>query len=190
MPRSRPQPSTPPVEPALKATKARAKEIIDRARQQASALLTQADQVDNYEAYETWTHTVERWDARTKMALQTVFEGAWPDDFESAATGRIYRHVAQSNDDTLEYRKEAVRRGMHMLASIEERMDFLVEPGAVVESSPRTPGGSQVFVVHGHDRGLRDRVARLLERLDLIPSSSRSRRTLAEQSSRSLSSTP
>ncbi|MEA2364360.1 MAG: hypothetical protein QOD71_3505 [Thermoleophilaceae bacterium] len=159
----------PPQGPALTGTTARAKELIDRARQEASELLTHADQVNNLEAYEAWTHTVERWDARTKMALQTVFDGPWPEEFERAATGRMFRRVGQSPDETLEYRKEAVRRGVHMLDSIEERMEFLAEQGAVVESSPRTPGGRQVFVVHGHDRETRERVARLLEQLDLEP---------------------
>lgn len=169
MVRRPPQQPTPPDEPALKGTKARAKELIDRAQQDTSELLTQADEVDDPETDEEWTHTVERWDARTTMALRTVFDGPWPDEFEAAATRGIYRQVGQSALQTLEYRKAALRRGIHMLHSIEERMDFLVEPGAAVESSPRTPGGSQVFVVHGHDRELRERVARLLERLDLEP---------------------
>src|ERR1035437_3971857 len=156
----------PPDEPALKATKGRAKELLDNGRSEGTDLLGEADRVTSAESLEQWTHLVERWDARTKMALRSVFEGPWPEEFEESATRGIIRQIGQRPDETLEYRKEAIRRAIHTLTSIEERMAFLEEPGAAVEARPRTPGGSEVFVVHGHDRELRERVARLLERLD------------------------
>ena len=156
-------------EPALKGTKARAKELLDRARDEASQLLTDAANVTDPASYEEWTHASERWDARTKMALKSIFAGPWPDEFSSAATGRIFRSVYQDESQTFEYRQEAIRRGIHELTSIEERMEFLEEPGIMVKARPTTPAGRQVFVVHGHDRELRERVARLLERLELEP---------------------
>jgi predicted nucleotide-binding protein len=39
----------------------------------------------------------------------------------------------------------------------------------VADARPAAPGGKQVFVVHGRDEGMRERVARLLERLGLEP---------------------
>jgi predicted nucleotide-binding protein len=157
----------PPEDPALKGTRSRAKELLDRARAEASELITRAADVNDPESYEAWTHVVERWEARTKMALQSIFAGPWPDEFENAATGRIFRNVGQSEDETFLYRQEAIRRGMHELTSIEERMEFLEEPGVGADARPATSGGRQVFIVHGHDRELRERVARLLDRLDL-----------------------
>lgn len=159
----------PPDEPVLKATKGRAKELPDRGRSEGTDLLNEADRMTSAESFGEWTHLVERWDARTKMALQSVFDGPWPDEFEDAATRGIFRQVGQTADDTLDYRREAIRRAIHTLTSIEERMVFLEEPDAAVEARPRTPGGSEVFVEHGHDRELRERVARLLQRLDLTP---------------------
>lgn len=159
----------PLAKPVLKATKGRAKELLDHGRSEGTELLNEADRVTSAESFEEWTHLVERWDARTKIALQSVFDGPWPEEFEDAATRGIVRNVGQSADDTLEYREEAIRRAIHILTSIEERMAFLEEPDAAVRARPRTPGGSEVFVVHGHDRELRERVARLLDRLDLTP---------------------
>jgi predicted nucleotide-binding protein len=156
-------------EPALNATKSRAKELLDQGRREGTDLLNEGDGVTSVELFEDWTHRVERWDARTRMALESVFDGPWPKEFADAATGGISRQVGQSEDETFEYRKEAIRRGIHMLTSIEERMAYLEEPDVAVEARPRTPGGSEVFVVHGHARELRERVVRLLERLDLTP---------------------
>jgi predicted nucleotide-binding protein len=163
----RPTPPDPPEQPVLKATKARAKEIIDRGITEAEVLLEQAEQVDNDEAYEDWTHDCERWDARTKLALESVFEGPFPDEYHRAATGRIFGQVGQSKMTTLRNRQTAMRGAINTLRSIEERMEFLEEPGEVLEARPRTPGGKQVFVIHGRDEGLRAQVARLLERLGL-----------------------
>jgi predicted nucleotide-binding protein len=169
MTRARSAAQPPPEDPALKGTKSGAKELLDRARAEAAELIAQAAEVNNPETYEEWTHAVERWDARTKMGLQSIFAGPWPDEFEGAATGRIFRNVGQTEDETFSYRQEAIRRGVHELTSIEERMEFLEEPGIEVEARPATSGGRQVFVVHGHNRELRERVARLPEQLDLEP---------------------
>ena len=78
------------------------------------------------------------------------------------------RNVNQSPSETLTYGQDATRGAINKLRSFDESLEFLDEPGAAVEARPSAQGGSQVFVVHGHDRELRERVARLLERLDLF----------------------
>ena len=161
--------STPPElpAPALKATKARAKELIDSGIEEANTLLGRAEDVHDPESYEEWTHDCERWDARTKAALESAFEGPYPTEFHRSAIGGIVRNVSQTEAETLQYRQEAIRAGINTLRSIAERMAYLEEPGEVLEARPRTPGGKQVFVIHGRDEGLREQVARLLERLGL-----------------------
>jgi hypothetical protein len=154
-------------EPGLKGTKERATELIDRAMREADALLDQAEAVGTPDDYKNWTRDWERWDARTKTALQSVFEGPYSDEFHRAATGSIFTQVGQSNEQTLRNRREAIERGINTLRSIEERMEYLEGPGEVLEARPRTAGGKQVFVIHGRDEGLREQVARLLERLGL-----------------------
>jgi len=57
--------------------------------------------------------------AGPSLALATAFTGPWPDEFERAATQPIFRQVGQSDgDDAFDYRREAIRRGVHMLTSI------------------------------------------------------------------------
>jgi predicted nucleotide-binding protein len=97
-----------------------------------------------------------------------VFDGKWPDDFAFRA-GHVDRVVGQEPSETFWYGQDATRDGINILRSLDERLEFLEEPGAVVEARPGASGGHEVFVVHGHDRELRERVARLLERLGLAP---------------------
>ena len=156
-----------PEESKLKATKARAKELIDRGMREADELLAQAEDVNTTHDYREWTRNCERWDARTKAALESVFEGPFPEEFHRAATRGIFTQVGQSDEQTFVNRQEGLKRGINLLLSIEERMEFLEEPGEVLEARPRTPGGKQIFVIHGRNEGLRAQVARLLERLGL-----------------------
>jgi predicted nucleotide-binding protein len=80
--------------------------------------------------------------------------------------------VNQSISERFDYRQEAVKRGIHTLKSLKERLDFAVPVGegpATPEpaSADRPPTTRSVFVVHGRNLGLRDRVARVLEKLAL-----------------------
>jgi predicted nucleotide-binding protein len=155
----------PPDQPALKASKARAKELIARGIGEANELLSDAEQV-THESYEDWTNACKRWDARTRAALDSVFEGPFPAEFERAARAGLVRFVNQNDGQTLIYRREALKRAINTLLSIEERLEFLGDPQDV-SPRPRAETGNQVFVVHGHDELLREQVARLLSRLGL-----------------------
>jgi hypothetical protein len=155
--------------PALKQPRARASELISRALQQAQALLEQAEGGLSADAYRVWTQDVERWDARTKMALSSVLAGDLAEEFHMAATGAIVRYVNQGDDLTFRYRCEAVDRAMNTLRSIDERLEFLDEPEQEPDHRPGSSGGRQVFVVHGRDHALRAEVARLLTQLGLDP---------------------
>jgi predicted nucleotide-binding protein len=157
------------LEPSLKASPVRVAEVIGRGISEAEELLHAASEVRDVGSYDDWTRDCERWDARTKAALDSVLAGPYPEEFHRAATRSISRYVNQENDQTFEYRQEAIKRGINTLRSIGERVEFLPEPESVAEARPTTPGGKQVFVVHGRDRALREQVARLLARLDLEP---------------------
>jgi hypothetical protein len=58
-----------------------------------------------------------------------------------------------------------VREAVAMLEAFVEDLDDLL----VAEPRPAAPGGSQVFVVHGHDDAMREQVARMLTSLELEP---------------------
>lgn len=48
----------PPDEPVLKATKGRAKELLDRGRSEGTDLLNEAARMTSAESFEEWTHLV------------------------------------------------------------------------------------------------------------------------------------
>lgn len=168
----------PPEEPSLKVTKARANDLINRAMGEGRDLLDAASSITREEELNEWLEARERWEARTKAALDSVFRGPWPTDFVRKAS-HIYRVVSQDPGETLEYGQDATRDAVNELQSLDERLEFLDEPvgqpnpyaapGQVPDEPRRARGGSEVFVVHGHDLALRDRVARLIQRLGLTP---------------------
>lgn len=156
----------------LKVSKARANDLINTAINEAQQLLREANDVVDDETYRTWTQNCERWDARTKAALDSALaDSDLPEEFQHAATGRIFTRVNQSEGETFTNRQDAVDRGINTLRSIAERLEFIDGPveEAPVELRAAVPGGNQVFVVHGRDEAIRERVARLLERLGLEP---------------------
>jgi predicted nucleotide-binding protein len=138
-------------------------------------LLQRAPHVATQENYEEWTHSVERWDAYTADGLRTLYADEDPaEEFHRAATGRIGRRIGQTTDETFDYRQEAVRRGIHVLESLKERLDFAIPavegPTTADPASPgAAPSSRAVFVVHGRDEGLRDGVARVLDKLAFEP---------------------
>jgi predicted nucleotide-binding protein len=121
--------------------------------------------------YREWTRKVEKWIALTRDALLAIYEEEDPaQEFKDAVEGEIFRYVDQDESDTLQYRKEAVERGVHVLESLVERLIFAREPADEPASQhEELPLVRSVFVIHGRDDGLRDQVARVLERLDFEP---------------------
>ncbi len=70
-----------------------------------------------------------------------------------------------------EYR-EMVDDYLHRLESIEERLELYVSPerrDVITRDAESTPSGNRVFVVHGHDEGAREAVARFIGQLKLSP---------------------
>ncbi len=103
-------------ETQLKCPKGRATKLIQRLIDEADDLLKFCASLANDESYTSWGR--ERWDARTKTALNSVFcNPELADEFESDATGSIFRQVGQSEAETFEYRKEAIERGINCSGS-------------------------------------------------------------------------
>jgi predicted nucleotide-binding protein len=152
-------------QPRLKQAPQRAGQLINRAIHEARELVDREVAITDDRSFQEWTHDCERWDARTKMALRSVFEGPWPDEFEEAATGSVYRVVNQTDGETIQYRIEALEGAINTLRSFEERLEY-IEP-APASATDVAPAGSGVFLVHGRDHGLREAVGRFLGLLGL-----------------------
>lgn len=143
--------------------------IIDRAIESAENLLAAAEDVRDATTYESWVHDLERWHALTREALLSAYEAEdAASEFYDAATGRIVRQMGQSDDETFRYRQEATSGAINTLRSLRERLDYAEAPTtdeARVAEQEAGPLPRRVFVVHGRDEGLREQVARVLERL-------------------------
>lgn len=130
---------------------------------------------DGEESYKERTHVIERWDALTAEGLRAMYVDDGPgEEFREAATGYIFRVIGQSDEDTFQYRREGMEAGIHILISLQERLQFAVPAVGGSATTQRsetdgTPTSRGVFVVHGRDEGLRDSVARVLEKLKLDP---------------------
>jgi predicted nucleotide-binding protein len=90
------------------------------------------------------------------------------EEFERAASPQLFvgaENVARE----LRFRTEAVAEGVNILASLKERLEFMDAPaeagGMPDEAAGDEPDAAakQIFIVHGHDDGLKIQVARLLE---------------------------
>ena len=76
-----------------------------------------------------------------------------------------YRYLTEGKAESLALLRQAVR-------SLEEEIEFAAPVGASEDRAAREPmpqRSQKVFVVHGHDEGARETVARFLERLGFEP---------------------
>ncbi len=146
--------------------------IIDRAIDSGDELLEAAEDVRDDETYETWVHDLERWHAGTREALLSAYEGDdVASEFYDAATGGLPLIWGGGPDlaEIFEGRKKETRGGINTLRSIRERLEYADAPTTEQARAAEKEAGPlprRVFVVHGRDEGLREQVARVLERLD------------------------
>lgn len=94
----------------------------------------------------------------------------WSFDTLPLRVGGGHESLAQVHDG---YR-EGVKRGLLKLRTLRELFqervaDATTETAAVAPHSARRTDTRRVFVVHGHDTGAKESVARFLERLELEP---------------------
>jgi predicted nucleotide-binding protein len=110
-----------------------------------------------------------KWSEYNEELLKIVFttESVY-EKYVSGYVGLLPDNEAQA----LHFRRMTVDDDIAKLESIVERLELYPEPSvpAVGEvRPPHAPVSSKVFVVHGHDEGPREAVARFLERLGVQP---------------------
>jgi predicted nucleotide-binding protein len=119
------------------------------------------------------TGDAERWAAYTKEGLSTFYSDEEPaEEFHAAITVGLMEPIGMDRDERLESLRGAIQRGINTLNSLKDRLDFAVpaSEGPIQQEPPeRAITSRNVFVVHGPDLGLRDRVARVLGKLQLEP---------------------
>jgi predicted nucleotide-binding protein len=79
------------------------------------------------------------------------------------------RSDAEYHREDVSENSSAVSGAVNILESLLERLELVDEAQPPVAADPTDPSTRKVFVVHGHDEGRRDQVARVLEALRLTP---------------------
>jgi len=72
-------------------------------------------------------------------------------------------------EDKLETHEIRVGKRIASLESVVQRIKKQLIPEGVESATPPLSGGERVFIIHGHDEASKSQVARLIQRLDLIP---------------------
>jgi predicted nucleotide-binding protein len=149
----------------LKVSRDDAQRVLDEQKIKGLTLLAEAPQVEQQSHYDAWTMKRRRWVKLTEAALEHIYTDNGPrDEFSGAFTHMLY--VERSWQDDYRGDIENVTDGINILMSLVERLRYSEEPGSrpSVAKSPGQEGRPVVFLVHGHDEGTREKVARFLER--------------------------
>lgn len=92
------------------------------------------------------------------------------------ASGDGGLHIGMENYEFQQYQRSGIDNKIKILQSCIEQLETDIQlqtgaktlPAATVTASP-IPSSSKIFIVHGHDHGTKEAVARFLEKLDLEP---------------------
>jgi len=115
-------------------------------------------------------HEASKWESYSEELLKRLFtNNSLAEEFT-----RFWGSVSNMSDGLREftqYLRADVRDHVNRLDSIMARLDLIDEPAGTARPAPsRTVGKSRyVFVVHGHNEGVRESVCRFIEKLDLKP---------------------
>jgi predicted nucleotide-binding protein len=162
---------------ALKMSRADADVILEERYAQGRELMERATEEAVKDAVhaESWRMDWHRWRDVTREALAHVYVG---EEIRSEFEDSAWSGTGSSRDwlERLSHEVRLLRESVNKLASFRERLRFAdeprprLEPAEAIEATtaqaaaPAESGPPVVFLVHGHDIGTRETVARFLER--------------------------
>lgn len=128
----------------------------------------------SWEHLEATRHEYYKWSAYNEELLRRLFTN---DKLAQEYSGFLGIAVAGGPPPTLQQEvvdfHESITDSIHRLESIKERLELIPESRAVAALPKASPAslrlGRKAFVVHGHDEGARESVARFLERCGVEP---------------------
>jgi hypothetical protein len=159
--------------PDILVSRQRAQELLERFINQGSELVQAAGQLQDNASYDAWGLGETRWRDLTRTALASIYgEGSGKiDEFTRTNQHFIYGgggHWTQYRDDDV----RDAERAINILESFIERLEFANEPLGGPSPGPdpgsglvsHAVGTPVIFLVHGRDHGVRETVARFLEK--------------------------
>lgn len=158
--------SPPDEQPRLRVSTDRAAKILDRHIDEANGLLPDAEGVHSQGTFQEWRRKKQRWIKLTAEGLRTIYTSHAPaHEFQEAAEPA----ALVASEPNIAWEREDVERGVNVLVSLQERLEYLEEPpadpsGPAGRLTPADATTATVFLVHGRDDERKLQVARLLER--------------------------
>jgi predicted nucleotide-binding protein len=157
----------------LTVTRSQAVAVLSRHAEEGRDLLGDAESVVDDPTWTEWSERFDRWRSVTKAALRKIYSTNEPSEEFDRKSSRIVRRIGQSDGETFRYQQDVIPKGVNVLAALIEGLEYVDAPedsGSEAAVAVAEPTYSRaVFVVHGRDDGLRESVARTLERLSFEP---------------------
>lgn len=157
----------------LKVSRVEAENILGKHFNEGEVLRSEAANdstvlIRDEERYKKWRQDQKRWNDRTRAALRHVYgDNEVAEEFYSAAEPPSYTGGFSAWQQNFESDYEDAGNGMNVLVSLIERLQYDEEPASSTPTAAASAAGSMdpvVFIVHGHDTGFRETVARWLEK--------------------------
>jgi hypothetical protein len=151
----------------LRKSRQQAEDIINSRVEAANSLVLEADDVRNEETFDAWNSSRKRWVGATQTALRSLFDDDGDNSlrFQSATAPNV---VLMAGDLDQEFGEDlrGVKSGITHLLTTRDSLEFMdLAPGTpeVTSVEPSGPASdAQIFIVHGHDEALREKVAGVL----------------------------
>jgi predicted nucleotide-binding protein len=158
----------------LKVSRADAENILGKHFNEGEALRAETANDDTVlvreeEEYNKWRLDQKRWNERTKAALRHVYaDDDAADEFYSYAEPPSFIGGYDAWQQNFESDYEDVGKALNVLRSLTERLQYDDAPEPSPTAAPQSSSDGNkdpvVFIVHGHDTGFRETVARWLEK--------------------------
>jgi predicted nucleotide-binding protein len=150
---------------------------IDRHIDRGELLLDEAPGDDA--EWKDWTRLLEQWLLLGRNMLATTFEATnEADEFYDAVALRAYVN-GQTDKETFAGEREAIERGLNILRSLREGLEYAPEPLLSPATTALTPEATEsqlkadhdrkVFVVHGRNVSARDGIFDFIRAIGLHP---------------------
>jgi hypothetical protein len=169
MARKKTTPQQDPGPPSLAVPRAEAEARIDKQIEAGRELLARTTSLNTTGDFEDWREDRSRWRRFTSDVLRALYTTEAPADEFDRAASRIMYVMGKSPAEQLEDDRDDMRSYVNTLVSLRERLELVPgpadEPGdlGAGEAEPQE-GDPRVFVVHGHDEAVREKLVRQLEK--------------------------
>jgi len=127
----------------------------------------QSARIQDFNSLERFKDTVEEWSDYNRDLLLKIFDdSSIAEDYEAVDLPSFWDGGLLS--EAIKFQRQYLMKKNSRLLSVLKRLKLFPEVTESQEFSQERSFGEKVFLVHGHDEGAKEKVARLIEKLDLV----------------------